>query len=362
MARGDRYPAEKRAFVDETTGAAIVQLTDAPTINHGPYFLNSAWADRGRRVIVTSYRDGRPNLYAVDETSGAIAQLTDTGDVGPWSACVGADDRQVFFAAGGQLRVVDVPSARVEVVFDVGDGTRLGNLDPSPDGREVVTCARAAPVNRILAIATDGSGARTVFETTELLAHAQYSPDGRSLLYASNLPRLWIVDRDGRNNRVLRRQSHREWITHESWLNDHEVMFSLWHQGLAAIGRDGEGERLIGAFSAWHPSARGDGRLIVADTTLPDVGLQLVDPATGQRRTLCLPKASSRGFQWAEPEPVWEGPVSEEAYGPQWSHPHPSFSPDGRRVMFTSDRTGHPQVYVAHVPEGLFGAGASSQA
>jgi oligogalacturonide lyase len=223
-----------------------------------------------------------------------------------------------------------------------------------------VTCARAAPVNRILAIATDGSGARTVFETTELLAHAQFSPDGRSVLYASNLPRLWIVDRDGRNNRLLRRQSHREWITHESWLNDDEVIFSLWHRGLAAIRRDGEGERLIGAFSAWHPSARSDGRLIVADTTLPDVGLQLVDPATGERRTLCHPNASSRGRQWAEPEPVWEGPVPEEAYGPQWSHPHPSFSPDGRKVMFTSDRTGHPQVYVAYIPEELVGTSTAS--
>jgi oligogalacturonide lyase len=355
MARGDRYPAEKRAFVDETTGAAITQLTDAPTINHGPYFLNSAWAAGGRQLIVTSYRHGGPNLYAVDEASGEITQLTDSGDVGPWSACVGADDRQVFFTAGGQLRVVDVPSARVEVVLDLGDGARLGNLDPSPDGREVVTCARTPPVNRILALATDGRGSRTVFETTELLAHAQFSPDGRSLLYASNLPRLWTVDRDGRNNRVLRRQSHREWITHESWLNDDEVVFALWHKGLAAVRRDGEAERLIGEFSAWHPSARVDGRLIVADTTLPDVGLQLVDPATGQRRTLCWPNASSRGFQWAEPEPVWEGPVPEEAYGPQWSHPHPSFSPDGRRVMFTSDRSGQPQVYVAQVPEPPFG-------
>lgn len=349
MARGDTYPSEKRVFHDQQTHATIAQLTNAPTINHNPYFLNSAWVDAGRAVVITSYRLGQPNLYAIDEESGEIHQLTDSGDIGPWSACVSPDSRHVFFTAGNQLRVVDVRTAQVEVVADYPTATRLGNCSLGPDGREIVTCARMPPVNVILAIATDGSGDREIFQTTELLAHAQFSPDGRSILYASNLPRLWIVDADGRNNQVLRAQTHREWITHESWLSDDEVMFSYWPHGLRAIRRDGSREREIGAFSCWHPSARRDGRMIVCDTTLPDIGLQLVDPSTGQRRTLCHPQASSRGFQWAKPEPIWEGPVPEEAYGPQWSHPHPSFSPDGRKVIYTSDRGGHAQVYVAYI-------------
>ena len=32
-------------------------------------------------------------------------------------------------------------------------------------------------------------------------------------------------------------------------------------------------------------------------------------------------------------------------YGPQWTHPHPSFSPSERWVIYCSDATGHPQVY-----------------
>jgi Tol biopolymer transport system component len=36
---------------------------------------------------------------------------------------------------------------------------------------------------------------------------------------------------------------------------------------------------------------------------------------------------------------------------PQWTHAHPAFSPDGRRAVYTSDRTGMCQVYVADVPE-----------
>jgi len=50
------------------------------------------------------------------------------------------------------------------------------------------------------------------------------------------------------------------------------------------------------------------------------------------------------------PEPIWEGPTPETAYGPQWSHPHPSFSPTGNKVAYTSDASGFVQMHVARVP------------
>jgi oligogalacturonide lyase len=45
------------------------------------------------------------------------------------------------------------------------------------------------------------------------------------------------------------------------------------------------------------------------------------------------------------PVPSYE----ETTYGPQWTHPHPSFSPDGKYVVYTSDVSGHSQVYVVAV-------------
>ncbi|HNZ39512.1 MAG TPA: oligogalacturonate lyase family protein, partial [Candidatus Latescibacteria bacterium] len=38
---------------------------------------------------------------------------------------------------------------------------------------------------------------------------------------------------------------------------------------------------------------------------------------------------------------------------PQWTHPHPMFTPDGRRIVFNSDRTGIGQVYTVEIPESL---------
>ena len=74
-----------------------------------------------------------------------------------------------------------------------------------------------------------------------------------------------------------------------------------------------------------------DGQWIVSDTNWPDVGLQLIHVESGRYGTLCLSQSSN-----ANP-----------------SHPHPSFSPDGRWVIYNSDRTGIGQVYVVEVPERL---------
>jgi len=40
---------------------------------------------------------------------------------------------------------------------------------------------------------------------------------------------------------------------------------------------------------------------------------------------------------------------TDTVYGPQWTHPHPAFSPDEKLIAFASDKTGHAEVYVAEL-------------
>ena len=46
----------------------------------------------------------------------------------------------------------------------------------------------------------------------------------------------------------------------------------------------------------------------------------------------------------------WMEMKVDTVYGPQWTHPHPSFSPDEIAVVYTSDVSGHSQIYVAMIP------------
>jgi hypothetical protein len=120
----------------------------------------------------------------------------------------------------------------------------------------------------------------------------------------------------------------------------------------------------IAEFNAWHITPNRAGTKVLCDTNHPDIGLQLVDVATGTREQLCLTEASNGGTQWktsryalkedferARSEAKsgalsWMEVSTDTVYGPQWTHPHPSFSADETKVVFASDRTGHTQVYV----------------
>ncbi|SVD54370.1 uncharacterized protein METZ01_LOCUS407224, partial [marine metagenome] len=58
------------------------------------------------------------------------------------------------------------------------------------------------------------------------------------------------------------------------------------------------------------------------------------------------------GEHWAGPFPYAAGPI--KVYAPQHTHPHPSFSPDSTCIVFTSDRSGHAQIYEVMVPTGIW--------
>ena len=107
--------------------------------------------------------------------------------------------------------------------------------------------------------------------------------------------------------------------------------------------------------------------MILCDTNHPDRGLYLIDAASGEKRHICLSEATSQGTQWktsryalaedfdaarsnAKSEALsWMETAADTVYGPQWTHPHPSFSADETKVAFASDRTGTTQVYVVEL-------------
>ena len=123
-----------------------------------------------------------------------------------------------------------------------------------------------------------------------------------------------------------------------------------WPKGIRAINADTGVERRVTSFNAWHAICNRQGTRMVADTNFPDIGLQVFDPrdGIGQPQALCHPESSSLGEHWNGPFPYDHGPI--KVYAPQHTHPHPSFSPDGRFVVYTSDRTGYSQVYEVALP------------
>lgn len=71
--------------------------------------------------------------------------------------------------------------------------------------------------------------------------------------------------------------------------------------------------------------------------------------------TLCHPQATSQGAHWDTDHCPYDDDDFRQGrrtvHAPQHTHPHPSFSLDGRQVVFTSDRDGCSQVYEVTVPQ-----------
>jgi hypothetical protein len=226
-------------------------------------------------------------------------------------------------------------------------------------------------LNYLTVTQTDGSGGEVIFECPRTIIHPQFHPTDNDLIeYAQDpAPRMWLIHRDGTGNACLREHGNDEFIVHETFLGTTgDVIYTVWHYALKRMKLSTRDITTIADFNAWHISSNRAGTKVLCDTNHPDVGLQLVDVATGGRETICYPQSSNGGSQWlkdryalkedfeaaalqSERERAlsWMEMKVDTVYGPQWTHPHPSFSADERWVVYTSDESGHPQVYAVEL-------------
>ena len=349
----ERLAMESRLVTDPDTGRALRQVTDAPCVNHHPFFLCPARDPSGRYLYFVSWRTGVPQLYAEDSREGCILRLTDEPGLDEWSVHPAGDG--VYFLAHGDAMVarpdgtVETLLSAREVLARFGGALGEGVTALTRDGSRWAVRLRREEGFGIL-VWERSSNAWSLVYTGPMVAQLQFCPDDNDLLFLAGplTDRVWTLDLRTRTPRRLyaRNAAARQWITHESWLpGRRELCLVDWPHGLLAVHADTGEVRRVADFNAWHAIANDQGTMMAADTNFPDTGLWLLDPREehAQPRLLCCPHASCMGEHWAHPFPYDHGPIRVNA--PQHTHPHPRFAPDGRSVIFTSDRTGHAQVY-----------------
>jgi len=359
MAIGSTYPTESRTARDRATGALVRQVTDFPAIHHHPFFYIPAYDEMAQRLFFVSHRSGQPQVFMEERPEAALVQLTDRPDLDEWSVHPAYNGRYVYYTASGSAWRVDLENLEEEQLAQLGPpptrkvgmvGAAMGTTSVSHDDRWWCVPIRVEDHFQMYIVDTNRGESQVVLEQP-VIGHPQFHPDDANLLrYAgSHAERLWVVHRDGSNNRLVYQRDceRKEWIVHETWLPARrEIMAANWPHGVMVVDIDTGNSRWIVRTNAWHPMVSCDGKQVVADTVHPDRGLILstLDQEPAELRTLCYPHASSLGEHWKTDHcPYDDGPSN--VYAPQHTHPHPSFSPDGRRVVFTSDVTGTAQVY-----------------
>jgi oligogalacturonide lyase len=396
-------PPESRPFTDPRTGARVRQVTDHPSIHHHPFYYLPCMDDAMTRLFFVSHRTGRPEIWCEIRATGELQQLTDQSEIGEWSVHPSHDGRFVYYTAGQGAWRVATDTGKAERLVDFGGlagreagmvGAAMGTTTLSHDDRYWAVPVKIGARFHFIVIDTRTGRHETILEA-DTIGHPEFHPSDNTLLrYAGSYKqRIWVINRDGSGNRLvydrqpLAKPGQYEWIVHETWnpgkrvdgkweMGDggwrmadgtpkpetrnlkptsREIITANWPHGCIGIDIDTGAVRPVCSFNAWHPSINRQGTLMCTDTTFPDIGLQLFDPrdGVGQPRTLCFPGATNEGKHWDTDHCPYDDEDYKQGkwkvYAPQHTHPHPSFSPDGRWVIFTSDRTGHSQVYEVEV-------------
>ncbi|MGH9671610.1 MAG: oligogalacturonate lyase family protein [Bryobacteraceae bacterium] len=367
--KGSVHRSEHSSFRDRVTGATVHRMTNHPSINHATYFLQSSFTPGGESLIFISYRDGGAQLYEIRPwPDGPVRQLTAGPSIHPFSPAIHPDGDAIFFVRGGGIWRLDRRTLDESCVFDFPGG-QLGECSLGAGGEWIAAAYKRGGESGIAVGRAGGDGWRTIsFPRTVI--HPQFHPlEPEWIEFAGDpAPRMHRVRRDGSGLECLYDHDNDEFVVHETFLGTTgDLVYTVWPRALCRMNWVTRERTVVASFHAWHITPNHAGTLVLCDTNHPDEGLFLIDTAGGARRRVCLTESSNQGSQWrlsryalaadfAAAQSVaktgalsWMEVATDTVYGPQWTHPHPSFSPDETKVVFASDRSGHPQVYVAEL-------------
>jgi Tol biopolymer transport system component len=338
---------ERIEYTDSLTGARVIQLTSYPAPAMCLFYASVNITPDSARLILICQREARRDapwdLWSVNADGSELRQMTDRDGAGGFAML--PDGSAVIFHCQGAVWKVDMADLTEERVAELSGGKPGGHGFVSPDGRYYFTATQTPGNGGRIA----GAAAPTVYRArtdgSEVVAYKpdpsdqwtlhSASPGGHGLLaiaVTEGVKEYRLLDHDFR---VLGVYTRTHDFAHSTFLGrspDLQGCALPPDHALLRLGLGGDApNRIASGPYFWHSASTLDGEWIVADTNWPDLGLQLVHVPTSRFATLCYPR-SSEGH-------------------PQWSHPHPQFSPDGLCVMFNSDATGVPQAYVVQVSD-----------
>jgi oligogalacturonide lyase len=376
MSVGRVFPAEGRVYADPQSGRAVRQMTSVGN-NYHLYYYNPSVTPDGRWLVFYSERTGLNNLFRMDLASGESVQLTDSADVraeywpftppmrglGGCLACIGDGGRQVYYFEGNDLYGVHLESLERTRVLTLPPDRRPSILNADAAGATLVfaTWDEALFAEHSQRVYGGGTFEFTdaFFQTTTStivrvdtrsgraeevarkacfwINHVLVHPTKPHLIlhtreFSPEPDRMWLLNTQTGEHGPMPGQGPDEWYMHEFWSADGERV--CFHGGW--LGDDTR------AFAGWcDPSGQTYARhahdtpgRVYGHYNLHPTELTMV--TDGEAAPGCISKVHCRDGQQ-----VFEVLCRHDTIEPaedQRTHPHPSFTPDGRRVVFTAAR------------------------
>ena len=368
---------------DSDTGCSITRLTPKEITCHRNYFYQKCFTADSKKLIFSGEFDRNWNYYLLDIDHRLTTQLTEGPGDNTFGGFLSPDDHFLYFmrAERSFLRL-DMSTLAEEVIYTVPEGwlgygtwvansacTKVAGIEmfqrdsiPLSDWIKFGDQFQLKPLCRLIVVDMVKGKSRVLFEDRIWLGHPLYRPfDDHIISFCHEGPhdlvdsRIWFINEEGTNIRRAYEQKNGEYVTHEFWVGDgSRMIFVSYQKGkhdrmICSIDPDTMKNREIMSMPPCsHIMSNFKGDLIVGDGsgTPQDVSdsesfgiendpfIYLFDL---NNKSYC--RVAKHGSSWG----VYKG-------SRQVTHPHPSFSPDEQKVLFTSDREGKPAVYLGDLP------------
>lgn len=374
--KGKIIPLNFRTRQDSQTGHTVIRMTPPHIICHRNYFYQKCFTREGSKILFGGAFEGHWNYYLLDIDQQQATQLTDGAGDNTFGGFLSEDDQSLWYVKNSrELRRVDLHSLEEYVVYEVDEewvayGTWVANSDctklvgieikksdwqPLTDWSKFRAFYFTNPECRLINIDLHTGERQVILQEKRWLGHPIYRPfDDNTVAFCHEGPRdaidarMWLINQDGSNLRKVRQHDAGESFTHEFWVPDGSALYYVAHKEndpqrylFSADPATLENRQLMAIPTCSHLMSNHDGSLIVGDgaphntgdISLNDPFIWVFDIKNGTQKAICQHNTS-----WK----VLDGDR-------QVTHPHPSFSPDNKWVLYTSDEEGMPALYLAQV-------------
>jgi len=330
-------------YQDEKTSAQVRNLTPGMPQAQVIYQTHPMWTQDLAFFVFTGEKDGRTLPYARDMKTGEIHAIVEN-PIG--SSVLDARKCRLFYFKDRDLFATPVGAcAEPKHIASLPENAAnvCGGISLDATGEEVYVGVATKTEGQwsLMAVEIISAKWRKVTDLEFQVGHVQANPHVLRLVMfchetGGDAPqRTWVIEPGANAPRPFYKETYDEWVTHEVWWGPDRAAFTIFpyddaHKeqphGLATVDLKTGTPKIHSQFVAWHTHGSPDGRWLVADDF--DRNIWLIDAQTDERRLLTQGHLG-KGFK---------------------THPHPSFTPDSKAVVFTSSKIGVEQVFQATLP------------